>query len=183
VKRLLLGAALLALPAFARERAVVIYPREHAIFRPLFHTAHQRLLVEMLRARYDVEVHEQVATARDLFGVDVKGASLVIISGHGSPFAMSFAGRDGRSIDAGERERLAAFLGSLAPDATIVLQSCETGRGFAWLIKELAGQRHVIAARGTIPRDGLHIDSLAPFAISITCEDEGRRYDCTLRLD
>jgi len=182
MRRFLLGVALLALPAFARERAVVIYPREHALFRPLFYTLHQRLLLDTLRTHYDVDVHEQVGTARDFFSIDVKGASLLIISGHGNPFAISLSGREERTIDASERERLIAFFSSLAPDATIVLQSCDTGRGFASLIKETAGQRHVIAAHGTIPRDGLHIESLEPFSASITCADAGREYDCTVRL-
>jgi hypothetical protein len=173
---------LIALPLFARERAVLVYPREHALFRPLFYTPHQHDLVHGLRAQYDVEIHEQIATADDLFAIDVRGASLLVISGHGNPFSLSLSGRDTRTLDSAQRERLAAFLGTLAPDATIVLQSCDTGRGFAWLVKEAAGpSRHVIAAKGTIPRDGMRF-SLAPFDANITCRDEGRDWDCTIRL-
>ena len=182
VKRLLFAVALLAMHSLARERAVVIYPREHALFRPLFHTSHQRDLVRSLRATFDVDVHEQIATADDLFAIDVRGASLLVISGHGNPFAMSLDGRDTRTLDAAQRDRLAAFFSALSPDATIVLQSCDTGRGFAWLVKEAAGPtRHVIAAKGTIPRDGLQI-GLAPLEVRITCRDEGREWDCTVRL-
>jgi hypothetical protein len=182
VKRLVLAFLWLALPLSARDRAVLVYPREHALFRPLFYTPHQRELTRGLRARYDVDVHEQIATADELFAIDVRGASLLVISGHGNPFAISLDGRDQRTIDAAQRTRLAAFLAQLAPDATIVLQSCDTGRGFAWLVKEAAGaSRHVIAARGTIPRDGLSI-SLMPLDATITCVDEGERWDCTVRL-
>ena len=182
MKRLVLAFAFLAIPAFARDRAVVIYPREHALF-PLFYTSHQRALMSGLRSAYDVELHEQIATAEDLFAIDVRGASLLVISGHGNPFSISLSGRDERTLDAAQRERLAAFLDALAPDATIILQSCEVGRGFAWVVKELAGaSRHVIAAKGTIPRDGLRIDSFAPLEATITCRDDGRDWDCTLRL-
>jgi|GEM_PF-1518641 len=182
VKRLVLAFVLIALPLCARERAVLVYPREHALFRPLFYTSHQDQLVRELRAQYDVDIHEQIATTDDLFAIDVRGASLLVISGHGDPFSISLSGRDARTLDSAQRERLAAFLGTLAPDATIVLQSCDTGRGFAWLVKEAAGpSRHVIAAKGTIPRDGMRF-SLAPFDASITCRDDGREWDCTLRL-
>jgi len=181
VKRLVLAFLLIALPLLARERAVLIYPREHALF-PFFYTSHQRELLRGLRARYEVDVHEQIASADDLFAIDVRGASLLVISGHGDPFSISLSGRDERTLDSAQRERLAAFLGTLAPDATIVLQSCDTGRGFAWLVKEAAGPtRHVIAAKGTIPRDGVRF-SLAPFDAAITCRDDGRDWDCTLRL-
>jgi hypothetical protein len=181
--RWLLACALLALPALARERAVVVYPRERALFRRLFYTAHQRELLASLRSRYDVEVHEQVASAGDLFALDVRGASLLVISGHGEPFGMSLLGRERRTLGAADRERLAAFFAQLAPDATIVLQSCETGRGFAWLVKEAAGaSRHVIAAKGTIPRDGLSLRSLTPLQIDIRCNDDGRDWDCAVRL-
>jgi hypothetical protein len=179
VKRLLFAVALLALPLCARERAVVVYPREHAIFHPLFYTSHQRELVRELRATYDVDVHEQIGTASELFAIDVKNASLLVISGHGNPFAISLDGRDERTLDATQRDRLAAFFAAMKPDATIILQSCDTGRGFAWLVKEAAGPtRHVIAAKGTITRDGLRI---AP-EVSITCRDDGRDWDCTVKL-
>ena len=182
MKRLVLAFVWLALPLCARDRAVLVYPREHALLRPLFYTSHQRELARGLRAQYDVDVHEQIATADELFAIDVRGASLLVISGHGNPFAISLDGRGERTIDSAQRARLAAFLDQLAPDATIILQSCDTGRGFAWLVKEAAGaSRHVIAAKGTIPRDGLSI-SLMPFAATITCEDAGRVWDCTVRL-
>ena len=169
------------MPLLARDRAVVIYPREHALF-PLFYTSHQRDLLRSLRSEFDVDVHEQIGTAEDLFAIDVRDASLLVISGHGNPFAMSLDGRDSRTIDSAQRARLAAFLSAMKPDATIVLQGCDTGRGFAWLVKEAAGPtRHVIAAKGTIPRDGLHI-GLAPLEVSITCRDEGRDWDCTIKL-
>jgi hypothetical protein len=182
VKRLVLAFLVIALPLIARERAVLVYPREHAFFHPLFYSPHQRELVRGLRAQYDVDVHEQIATAGDLFAIDVRGASLLVISGHGDPFSISLSGRDDRTVDSAQRERLAAFLAALAPDATIVLQSCDTGRGFAWLVKEAAGpSRHVIAAKGTIPRDGMRF-SLTPFDAAITCRDDGRDWDCTIRL-
>jgi hypothetical protein len=182
VKRLVLAFLLVALPLVARERAVLVYPREHAIFHPLFYSPHQRDLVRGLRAQYDVDVHEQIATAGDLFAIDVRGASLLVISGHGDPFSISLSGRDDRTLDSAQRERLTAFLATLAPDATIVLQSCDTGRGFAWLVKEAAGpSRHVIAARGTIPRDGMRI-GIAPLEVRITCRDDDREWDCTVRL-
>ena len=182
MKRLVLAFVLIALPLFARERAVLIYPSEHALFRSLFYTSHQHDLARGLGAQYDVDVHEQIATADDLFAIDVRGASLLVISGHGDPFSISLSGRDTRTLDSAQRERLAAFLATLAPDATIVLQSCDAGRGFAWLVKEAAGpSRHVIAAKGTIPRDGLRF-SLAPFDVSITCRDDGRDWDCMIRL-
>jgi hypothetical protein len=182
VKRLLFAVAWLAMPLLARDRAVVIYPREHALLHPLFYTSHQRDLVHSLQSMFDVEVHEQVGNAEDFFAIDVRDASLLVISGHGNPFAISLDGRDERTLDAAQRERLAAFLARLAPDATIVLQSCDAGRGFAWLVKEAAGPaRHVIAAKGTIPRDGLRI-GLAPLQVSITCRDDGRDWDCTIRL-
>jgi len=182
VKRLVLAFLFSALPLCARERAVVIYPREHALFHPLFYTSHQRELVRGLRTTYDVDVHEQIATADALFDIDVRGASLLVISGHGNPFAISLDGRAERTLDSAQRGRLAAFLGELAPEATIILQSCDTGRGFAFLVKEAAGpMRHVIAAKGTIPLDGLRI-AVAPLEVGITCHDDGRDWDCTLTL-
>ncbi|HKR65415.1 MAG TPA: hypothetical protein VJZ00_16905, partial [Thermoanaerobaculia bacterium] len=93
------------------------------------------------------------------------------------------ASRDKRTLDSNDRARLAAFLARLDPFATIVLQSCETGRGFAHLVKEAAGPtRRVIAARGEIPWNGLRITSLAPFDATIRCDDGGRMWDCTVRL-
>jgi len=171
-------------PALHRERAVLIYPREVSLFRRLFYTAHQRDLRRLLGHRFDLDVHEQVATADTLFDVDVRGASLLVITGHGSPFALCLDGRDVRTIDAAHRDRLAAFFAQLAPDATIILQSCDTGRGFAHLVKDAAGPtRHVIAAKGDVPRDGLVIRSLEPLEVAITCRGEdGRAYDCTVRL-
>ncbi len=183
---LLLTAALCAVAPFAlaRDRAVLVYPRERAWLRaPVFYSAHQVQLIERLRGNYEVDVHEQVATASDLFSVDVAGATLLVISGHGDPFSLSLAGRS-RTLDSTDRMRLETFFARLAPDATIVLQSCYTGRGFAHVVKEAAGaSRHVIAARGEIPRDGVEITSVEPFDVSITCRDErGREWDCKVRL-
>lgn len=182
--RLLVAALLLLAPfAEARERAVLIYPREHSLFRRVFYTAHQRALQSEIARRYDVDVHEQIATDDALFALDVDGAKLLVLSGHGDPFSMYFAGRTARTLDATDRERLAEFLDRLDPHATIVLQSCYTGRGFAHLVKELAGAtRHVIAARGMVPPDGLEITALAPFDATISCDDRGRVWDCTVRL-
>jgi hypothetical protein len=165
----------------ARDRAVVVYPRERALFRSVFYTPHQRALVARLRAAFDVDVHEQIATDDALFTIDVTGAKVLVLSGHGDPFAMYFAQRDQRTLDSTDRARLAALFAKLAPDATIVLQSCYTGRGFAHLVKEIAGGRRVIAAKGEIPPKGLKILSLAPFDVTITCQDGGR-WDCTIRL-
>lgn len=173
-------ALLLAAPAFARDRAILIYPRERWTFRRMFYTTHQRALIAQLKKEYDVEVHEQVADEKALFDVDVTGAKLLVLSAHGDPFAMSFAGKHARTLDSSDRARLAALFAKLDPHATILLQSCETGRGFAHLVKELAGEsRRVIAAKGDIPRDGVVIGSLAPFDVTITCSDGS---DCTLRL-
>ena len=173
----LILALLLSAP---RERAVLVYPREHVWFRRVFHTPHQRQLRSELERRYDVDVHDQVGSADALFSVDVRGARLLILSGHGGPFAMSMNGRGERTLDSQQFDRLRTFLAQLAPDATIILQSCDTGLGFAWIVKRAAGPaRHVIAADGEVPRDGLRITSLAPLNVTMTCED-GR--DCTVRL-
>jgi len=172
--------ALLLHAAVPRERAVLVYPREHAWFRRLFYNAHQKALQRELAKRYALDVHKQVGDASALFDIDVRGAELLVLSGHGSAFAMSLGKRGERTLDSRQFERLQNFLAQLAPDATIVLQSCDTGLGFAWIVKRAAGpNRHVIAAEGEIPRDGLHITSLAPLDVTITCDD-GR--DCTLRL-
>src|SRR5215212_5160551 len=124
VPRVLFAFALLcASAAHARDRAVLIYPREHALFRRVFYTSHQQKLAAQLANRYDVETHDQIATEDDLFSIDVAGAKLLVISGHGDPFAMYMGSRDERTLDATDETRLRAFLARLAPDATIVLQS------------------------------------------------------------
>ena len=169
--------------AHARDRAVLVYPREHGLFRRIFYTSHQRELKRRIAERFDVDVHEQIATDDALFAIDVDGAKLLVISAHGDPFSMHFAGRRTRTLDSSDRARLAAFLDRLDPFATIVLQSCETGQGFAHLIKEAAGPtRRVIAARGEIPWNGLRITSLAPFDATIRCDSGRRAWDCTVRL-
>lgn len=174
---------LLASAAEARDRAVLIYPRERSLFRRVFYTSHQNQLRAQIARRYDTEVHEQIATDDALFSVDIDGAHLLLLSGHGDPFSMYFADRKRPTLDATDRARLAAFLDRLDPHATIVLQSCHTGRGFAHLVKEAAGpNRRVIAARGEIPWNGLRITSVAPFNASIRCDDGGRAWDCTLVL-
>lgn len=182
--RIVVAALLLfASVAEARERAVLVYPRERSLFRRIFYTSHQTTLRTQIALRYDVEVHEQVATDEALFAIDVDGAKLLVLSGHGDPFSMYFASRRTRTLDASDRARLAAFLHRLDPGATIVLQSCHTGRGFAHLVKELAGPtRRVIAARGEIPWNGLQITSVEPFDARISCQDGGRAWDCTVRL-
>ncbi len=116
--------------------------------------------------------------------IDVRGARLLVISAHGDPFALFLGGDRTRTLDARDREQLHTFFANLAPDATIILQSCEAGRGIAWVVKEAAGEgRHVIAAKGVIPPDGLAITSLEPVDAKITCRDErGRLWDCTVRL-
>ena len=183
-RRLVLGAVLvLASIAQAGDRAVLVYPRERSLFRRIFYTSHQRTLRAQIAARYDTTVHEQIATDEQLFSIDVDGAKLLVISGHGDPFSMHMAGRDKRTLDATDRARLVAFLDRLDPSATIVLQSCHTGRGFAHVVKDAAGpQRRVIAARGEIPWNGLQITSVAPFDATIACQDGGRLWDCTVRL-
>ena len=174
---LLLALILYAAPP---ERAVLIYPHERVWFRRVFYTAHQRALQRELQKRFVVDVHEQVGTAGDLSNIDVRGAKLLVLSGHGSPFALSLQGRGERTLDTSQFARLRAFLSQLAPDATIILQSCDTGLGFAWIVKRAAGpNRRVIAAKGEIPRDGLQITSLLPLDVTITCEGG---WDCTLRL-
>ena len=176
VRRVLLAVLLIAPSVFARDRAVVVYAHGR-----VFYTSHQRALVDQLKRAFDVDVHDHVATDEELFAIDVTGAKVLVLSSHGDPFAMYFANRDRRTLDATDRARLAALFAKLAPDATIVLQSCHTGRGFAHLVKEVAGGRRVIAAKGEIPPDGLTITSLAPFDARITCQDGGR-WDCTIRL-
>ena len=183
-RRLALVAVLLfASIAQARDRAVMVYPRERSIFRRIFYTTHQGVLRDLLSARYDLDVHVQVATDDAIFAIDVDGAKLLVLSGHGDSFSMRFAGKKTRTLDDSDRDRLAEFLGRLAPDATIVLQSCHTGRGFAHLVKTLAGPgRRVIAARGEVPWNGLQITSVAPFDATIRCRDGSKRWDCTVRL-
>ena len=184
VARLVL-AVLLLFPflAEARERAVLVYPKERSWFRRVFYTSHQRQLVTRLAAAYDIHVHQQVSDERSLFEIDVDGAQLLVLSAHGDPFSMYFGNRRNRTLDASDRARLARFLDRLDPFATIVLQSCHTGRGFAHVVKEAAGPtRRVIAARGEIPWDGMRITSVAPFDVAIDCDDGGRRWDCTVRL-
>jgi hypothetical protein len=183
-RRLVLVAVLLfASVAQARDRAVLVYPRERSLFRRVFYTTHQRALKAGLARQYDLDVHDQVATDDALFAINVEGAKLLVLSGHGDPFSMHFAGRNTRTLDESDRARLAAFFDRLAPDATIVLQSCHTGRGFAHVVKDAAGPlRRVIAARGEVPWDGLRITSVAPFDATIRCNDGGRMWDCTVRL-
>lgn len=181
--RILLAVLLLAPFVEARERAVLIYPRERSWVRRIFYTSHQRDLRARIEARYETDVHEQVASAGELFAVDVDGAKLLVLSAHGDAFSMYFAGRGRRTLDSTSRAKLRRFFARLDPDATIVLQSCHTGRGFAHLVKEVAGpDRHVIAARGEIPPNGLRITSVSPFDATIDCDDGGRRWDCTVRL-
>jgi hypothetical protein len=107
-----------------------------------------------------------------------------VLSGHGDPFAMYLGRRDVRTLDSTDLPRLRAFLDRLDPEATIVLQSCETGRGFAHLVKEAAGaRRRVIAARGEVPPDGVRITSISPFDVTMTCGlGDAKPWDCTLRL-
>lgn len=162
-----------------RERAVLVYPKERAWFRPLFYTHHQRELQKRLGVRYDVEIHEHVGSDDALFGIDVRGAKLLVLSAHGDPYAMFFASRSRRTLDATDAPRLRRFLAQLDRDAVIVLQSCQTGRGFAHLVKEAAGGRRVVAAKGEIPAGGLEILSLWPFEVKITCSGDS---DCTIRL-
>ena len=175
---------LFAFGAEGRDRAVLIYPKERSLFRRIFYTSHQRKLVERIARQYDVTVHQHVATDEQLFSKDIDGAKLLVISGHGDPFAIYLANRKERTLDASDRGRLTRFLDRLDPAATIVLQSCHTGRGFAHLVKDAAGPlRRVIAARGEIPWNGVRITSVAPFDVSITCGlRAAEQWDCTLRL-
>jgi hypothetical protein len=171
---------LAALSLQAQDRAVLIYPKERSWFRRVFYTSHQRALRQQLRSRFSIEVHKQVATADELLNIDVTGARLLVLSGHGDPFALSLGGEKIKSSDVA---RLRAFFSALDEDATIVLQSCDTGRGFAWVVKEAAGpRRRVIAAKGTIPPDGVEITSLVPVDVRIRCRDHGRVWDCTIRM-
>lgn len=182
--RALLALLLLYAPlAVARDRAVLIYPRERAFFRRVFYTPHQAMLRRRLAKTYDLSVHRQVATDDELFAIDVDGAKLLVISGHGDAFSMSMNGRKSRTLDASDAARLEAFFSRLDPMATIVLQSCDTGRGFAHLVKDAAGPtRRVIAASGEIPWNGMRITSLQPFDVTIHCRDGSHNWDCTLRL-
>jgi len=174
---------LFAPAAFGRDRAVLIYPRERAFFRRVFYTPHQSALRRRLAKTYEVVVHRQIATDDALFAIDVDGAKLLVISGHGDAFSMSMSGRGARTLDASDADRLARFFDRLAPDATIVLQSCHTGQGFAHLVKEAAGpMRRVIAARGEVPWNGMRITSVEPFDASLRCRDHARSWDCTVRL-
>src|SRR5258708_31135798 len=172
------------LAAAPRERAVMIYPREHAWFRRAFYNRHQHELQRLLQKQYAVEVHDQVATEGELFAVDIRGAKLLVLSAHGGPYAMSFSGRGERTVDETDQTRLALFFSQLAPDATIILQSCYTGLGFARIVKKAAGPSpRVIAAEGEIPRDGVVITSLTPIDVAITCRDDrGQMWDCKIGL-
>ena len=181
----LVGVLLLfvAIAAEAGDRAVLIYPKERSWFRRVFYTRHQRELRQQLRTRFTLDVHQQVDTADKLLNIDVRGARLLVLSAHGDSFAMFLGGDRRRSLDANDVARLRTFFSALHPDATIVLQSCETGRGFAWAVKEAAGpKRRVIAAKGTIPPDGVEITSLSPVDVKFTCHDQGRDWDCTIRM-
>ncbi len=163
----------------------MIYPRERTwFFRRVFHTAHQRALQRELRQQYDVEVFDDVATAGALFRIDVRGAKLLVISGHGCPWAISLDGRDAATLTETNIGSMRAFLSELAPDATIVLQSCDTGKYFANLVKQAAGpQRRVIAADGEVPRDGMSITSLQPLDVKLRCREPHHRLrDCTVRF-
>lgn len=181
--RILLAVMLVAPFAEARERAVLIYPKERSWFRRIFYTSHQRDLRARIEARYETDVHEQVAGENELFAVDVDGAKLLVLSAHGDAFSMYFASRKSRTLDSSDRAKLRRFFDRLDPYATIVLQSCHTGRGFAHLVKEAAGpDRRVIAARGEVPANGLRITSVAPFDATMDCNDGGRRWDCTVSL-
>ena len=173
-----------AMTTAPRERAVLIYPRERAWFRRAFYNRHQKELQQELQKRFAVEVHDQISSDRALFSIDVRGANLLVLSGHGCPYAMSFNGRHDRTLDESDQARLKAFLSQLAPDATIILQSCYTGLGFARIVKKAAGPgRRVIAAEGEIPRDGVVITSIQPLDVAITCRDgRGRPWDCKVRL-
>jgi len=183
-RRIILVAVLVfSFVAEGRDRAVLIYPRERSLWRRVFYTSHQRALRAQIATRYDIVVHEQVATAEAVFAVDVDGAQLLVLSGHGDPFSIHMNGRKTRTFDAADRARFAAFFARLDPHATIVLQSCETGRGFAHVLKEAAGPgRRVIAARGEVPWNGLQITSVFPFDAVIRCRDGSRDWDCTVRL-
>jgi hypothetical protein len=162
---------------------VLIYPRERSLFRRIFYTSHQRMLREQLRANYQIDVHEQVATRDALLGIDISGAKLLLISAHGDPFSMYFSDRRKRTLDSRDLAQLETFFARLDANATIVLQSCHTGKGFAYQVKAAAGPaRRVIAARGEIPWNGLRITSLEPFDATIRCQDGGSQWDCTLRL-
>ena|SRR5215212_7428905 len=169
--------------AYARDRAVLIYPRERALFRRVFYTPHQSALRRRLAKTYDVTVHKQIATDDQFFAIDIDGAKLLVISGHGDAFSISLNGRDARTLDFHDVRRLESFFSRLDPYATIVLQSCDTGRGFAHLVKQAAGPtRRVIAANGEIPWNGMRITSVEPFDVTIRCRDHARNWDCTLRL-
>lgn len=183
--QVLLAALLMSLSVAPqpRERAVLIYPKERWTLRPVFYTDHQRRLVREIATRYDVSLHEQIAKDDDLFAIDVDGAKLLILSAHGDAFSMHFDGREERTLDSSDRERLARFFARLDPEATIVLQSCWTAKGFAHVVKEVAGpKRQVIAAKGVIPPDGMRITGTAPFDAEITCVEGRRTYDCTARF-
>ena len=56
--RLLLAVLIFVPLAEARERAVLIYPKERSWFRRIFYTSHQREVRSRIAARYDVRVHE-----------------------------------------------------------------------------------------------------------------------------
>lgn len=183
--RVLAAAALLVftLASYASERAVMIYPRERPWFRRVFYTRHQRELRATLAKRFLVEVHEQVATDDDLLRIDVRGAKLLVISAHGSATAMFFDRGTDRTLDAGDLDRLRAFFAQLDPEATIILQSCNTGKGLAWTVKEAAGpHRRVIAAKGTVPTKGMTISSLDPVKVDLRCRGKRGGWDCRVEL-
>jgi hypothetical protein len=75
-RRLILVAVLLfASIAEARDRAVLVYPRERSIFRRIFYTTHQGKLRDLLRARFDLDVHVQIATDDAIFAIDVDAST------------------------------------------------------------------------------------------------------------
>src|SRR5260370_32492638 len=92
--------------AAPRERAVMIYPREHVWFRRAFYNRHQHHLQRELQKRYVVEVHDQIATETPLFSIDIPGAKLLVLSAHGGPYAISFNCLGNHTVHASHQTRI-----------------------------------------------------------------------------
>src|SRR5690349_14712605 len=92
--------------AEARDRAVLIYPRERSGLRRVFYTSHQRSIRQGLARDYALTVYEQVGSDDELFSSDIDGAKLLVLSAHGDPFSMHFANQRSRTLDSSDRVRL-----------------------------------------------------------------------------
>jgi hypothetical protein len=141
-----------------------------------FSRAAQSKLISQIESHYLTHMAE-VGTEDELYRTPVAGAKLLVIGGHGTPTSIALGGPDDpcgvdcdekRYIDRSDVEELRSFFNQLAPDATILLNSCSTAwngeeNNIAAVIKRAAGDRQVIAAGDWVPADWVRITSYEPF--------------------